>query len=122
MVTTLSGGELQRAVIGRALAQQTPVLLLDEPTTALDVGRQQEVLELVDQLRSERELTVLSAMHDLTIAGQVTDRLVLVAEGRVALEGPPRHVLTAEAIGEHYGASVRVIDEAAGPVVIPLRS
>ncbi|MBV8386601.1 MAG: ABC transporter ATP-binding protein, partial [Acidimicrobiia bacterium] len=67
---TLSGGELQRVMLARALAQDAPVLLLDEPTTALDVGHQQEVLELVDELRMSRGLTVLSTMHDLTLAGQ----------------------------------------------------
>ncbi len=121
-VSTLSGGELQRAVIGRALAQETPVLLLDEPTTGLDIGRQQEVMELVDELRRERWLTVLSALHDLTIAGQFPDSLVLVSAGRVAATGTAREVLTEGAIEEHYRASVRVIDDERGVVVIPLRS
>ena len=67
----LSGGERRRAVIGRALAQQAPILLLDEPTTALDVGRQQEVLDLIDDLRTQDGLTVLAAMHDLTLGGAV---------------------------------------------------
>ena len=78
---TLSGGERRRAVIGRALAQQAPILLLDEPTTALDVGRQQEVLDLVDELRRQDGLTVLAAMHDLTLAGQYADELALLVEG-----------------------------------------
>jgi iron complex transport system ATP-binding protein len=122
-VATLSGGELQRAVIARALAQETPILLLDEPTTALDIGRQQEVMELVDHLRHQRELTVLSAMHDLTIAGQFTDRLVLVSGGRVVAEGPATEVLTPAMIADHYGAAARVVkDGTGGVVVIPLRS
>ena len=70
-LATLSGGELQRLVLARALAQQAPVLLLDEPTSALDLGRRVEALELVDDLRRERGLTVLSALHDLTLAGPV---------------------------------------------------
>ena len=70
-MATLSGGELQRLVLARALAQEAPVLLLDEPTSALDLGRRVEALELVDTLRQERGLTVLSAMHDLTLAGPV---------------------------------------------------
>ena len=72
---SLSGGEAQRAVLGRALAQQAPLLLLDEPTAALDIGHGQRVLELVDELRDERRLTVVSAMHDLTLAGEFSDRL-----------------------------------------------
>ena len=121
-VASLSGGELQRAVVARALAQQTPVLLLDEPTTALDVGKQQEVMELIDRLRRERGLTVLSAMHDLTIAGQFTDRLVMMAAGRIVAEGSAATVLTPELIGVHYGAAVRVTEEPeGGVVVIPVR-
>lgn len=121
-VASLSGGELQRVVIARALAQETPVLLLDEPTTALDIGRQHEVLELIDELRRQRGLTVLSAMHDLTVAGQFADRLVMVADGRVVAEGTASDVLTAERIHRHYGASVRVeTDDGGGVVVIPVR-
>jgi iron complex transport system ATP-binding protein len=78
---TLSGGELQRMVLARALAQEAPVLLLDEPTSALDLGRRVEALELVDELRRERSLTVLSAVHDLTLAGQFADRLLLLGSG-----------------------------------------
>ena len=79
---TLSGGERQRVVLGRALAQDAPVLLLDEPTSALDVGHQQQVLELVEELRHHRGLTVVAAMHDLTLAGQFSDRLLLMSNGR----------------------------------------
>ena len=119
---SLSGGEVQRAVLGRALAQQSPVLLLDEPTAALDVGHQQQVLELIDDLRRERELTVVSAMHDLSLAGQFPERLVLLSDGRAVAEGQPRAVLTEGTIREHYGASVRVIEGAEGRVlVLPTR-
>jgi len=122
-VTTLSGGELQRVVIARALAQETPVLLLDEPTTGLDIGSQQEVMELIDRIRNERELTVLSAMHDLTIAGQFTDRLLLLADGRLVADGLATDVLTPETIRTHYGAEVNVVeDDGGGVVVIPVRS
>jgi iron complex transport system ATP-binding protein len=119
---SLSGGEGQRVVLARALAQQAPVLLLDEPTAALDVGHQQQVLELVDGLRAERGLTVVSAMHDLTLAGQFADRLVLLSRGRAVADGPPETVLTEDLIGEHYGAKVRVLDEGGGRVaVVPTR-
>ena len=74
-----SGGERQRAVLARALAQEAPLLLLDEPTSALDTGRQQEALELIDVLRLDAGLTVVAAMHDLTLAGHYADRLLLLA-------------------------------------------
>jgi len=120
---SLSGGERQRAVLARALAQQAPVLLLDEPTTGLDVGHQQQVMELVDTLRRDLELTVVSAMHDLTLAGQFADQLVLLDRGRVAAAGPPRAVLTEEVIARHYHASVRVLeDPGGGTVVVPVRA
>jgi iron complex transport system ATP-binding protein len=119
---SLSGGERQRAVLARALAQQAPVLLLDEPTTGLDVGHQQQVLELVDTLRRDLGLTVVSAMHDLTLAGQFADQLVLLDGGRVAAAGPARAVLTEEVIGRHYHASVRVLEDPGGGIlVVPVR-
>ncbi len=121
-VATLSGGELQRVVIARALAQDTPILLLDEPTTGLDIGAQQEVMELIDRLRSQRELTVLSAMHDLNVAGQFTERIVLVSGGRVVADGAPGDVLTPELIDRHYGATVRVERDGGRVVVVPIRA
>jgi iron complex transport system ATP-binding protein len=121
-LATLSGGELQRLVLARALAQQAPVLLLDEPTSALDLGRRVEALELVDALRRERGLTVLSALHDLTLAGQFADRLILLGEGRAVARGKPDEVLTEEALARHFGASVRVIRTDDGDlVVVPQR-
>lgn len=118
----LSGGEARRAALARAIAQETPVLLLDEPTTALDLGRQQEVLDLVAELRAERGLTVLGATHDLTLAGQYADRLVLLAAGRVAGEGPPGAVLTEKLVARHYRARVRVTPVDDVLVVHPARS
>jgi iron complex transport system ATP-binding protein len=119
---TLSGGERQRAVLARALAQDTSILLLDEPTAALDVGRQQQVLEIVDRLRAQQRLTILSAMHDLTLAGQYAERLVLLDGGRVAAAGTAGEVLTPAVISEHYAAEVAVV-EAPGSaiVVVPVR-
>jgi iron complex transport system ATP-binding protein len=119
---SLSGGERQRAVLARAVAQDARLLLLDEPTSALDVGAQQQVLELVASLRADRGLTVLSAMHDLTHAGQYADRLVLMDGGQEVASGAPREVLTEQLVARHYGADVRVIvDEEAGIAVVPLR-
>ncbi len=120
---TLSGGELQRLVLARALAQEAPVLLLDEPTSALDLGRRVDALELVDTLRRERGLTVLSAMHDLTLAGQFADRLVLLGEGSIVGVGKPDEVLTEETLSRHFGTNVRVMRSDDGDlVVVPRRA
>ena len=118
---SLSGGERQRAALARALAQEAPVLLLDEPTSALDVGRQQQVLEIVDRLRTDAGLTVLAAMHDLTLAGQYADRLVLLDGGRVVAAGEAGEVLTRDVISAHYDADVVVVEQGSGLVVVPIR-
>ena len=118
MVGTLSGGERQRAVIARALAQEAPVLLLDEPTAALDIGHQQQALELVDKLRREQGLTVVSAMHDLTLAGLYADRLVLMHQGSCVASGDAKSVLRSETLAEFYGVSARVHHETDGTVVV----
>lgn len=119
----LSGGERQRAAIARALAQQAPVLLIDEPTSSLDIGRQQEVLELIDELRHERELTVIAAMHELTLAGQYADRLALLVGGKLVAVGVPADVLTEPAIADHYRAQVRVLQmNGSGRAVVPVRA
>jgi iron complex transport system ATP-binding protein len=108
-------------VLARALAQEAPILLLDEPTSALDLGRQQDALELLDELRRDSELTVLSAMHDLSLAGQYADRLLLLDRGHVVAEGNPAAVLSEELIAAHYDAKVRVIHENGAVFVLPRR-
>jgi iron complex transport system ATP-binding protein len=119
----LSGGERQRAAIARALAQQAPILLVDEPTSSLDVGRQQEVLELIDELRAEQGLTVIAAMHELTLAGQYADRLALLVGGKLVALGAPAEVLTEPAIATHYHAHVHVLSlNGSGRAVVPVRS
>jgi iron complex transport system ATP-binding protein len=121
-VETLSGGERQRVNLARALAQEPRLLLLDEPTSALDIGHQQDVLELIDHQRRELGLTVVSTMHDLTLAARYGDHLVLLADGRAVADGPPVQVLTGPHLAGHYGASVDVISHDGGPVVVPTRS
>jgi iron complex transport system ATP-binding protein len=115
---TLSGGERQRLVIARALAQEAPIMLLDEPTSALDIGHQQQALELVDSLRREHGFTVVSAMHDLTLAGLYSDRLALLHQGHCVASGPAEQVLKAETLSEFYGVSVTVLHEPDGTVVV----
>ena len=121
-VATLSGGERQRVALARALTQASPFILLDEPTTALDMGYQQEVLELVDRLRRDKRIGVLMTMHDLTVSGLYPDTLVLLDSGHVAARGSAQSVLTEDIIRTTYGADVRVIHDPNGPIVVPVRS
>ena len=118
----LSGGELQRVVLGRAIAQEPQVLLLDEPTSALDIGHQQSVLDLVNTMRVQDDLTVVAAMHDLTLAGHYGRRVVLLHEGRVVADGSPEAVLEPARLAEVYAARVEVLQRDAGPAVLPLRA
>lgn len=118
-VETLSGGERQRAIIGRALAQEAPILLLDEPTTALDLGHQQEVLRLLDRLRRSAKRTIISTMHDLTLAGQFADRLVMLSGGSIVAEGSAVDVLTEQHITDHYRADVEVTRQGDFVLVVP---
>jgi len=120
-VATLSGGERQRVLIARALCQQTHLVLLDEPTTSLDIGHQQDVLELLETLRDGGERTLITTMHDLTLAGQYADRLVLLDRGEVVATGSAAEVLTEANIKGHYGADVSVSAVDGHIVVLPRR-
>jgi len=119
---TLSGGEKQRVVVARALAQEAAIVLLDEPTAALDIGHQQQALDLLDVLRAESGLTLIAAMHDLTMAAQYADRMVLLDRGRVVADGAPPDVLTEASIASYYGASIDVIPVDGRVAVIPRRT
>jgi iron complex transport system ATP-binding protein len=119
---SLSGGERQRVVLARALAQEPQVLLLDEPTSLLDIGHQQHVLELVDHLRRSRGVTVVSTLHDLTSAGQYAAQLVLLHQGRIESAGAAAAVLTEDLIARVYAARVTVSTDPGGhTIVTPLR-
>lgn len=118
---TLSGGEWQRVVLARALVQEPGVLLLDEPTTSLDVGHAQQVFDLVEDLRVERGISVVAAIHDLTMAGQYSDRLLCMDGGTVVADGPPRTVLTEEILVRFSGARVTVVDGPGGEVIVAPR-
>ncbi len=99
----LSGGERQRAWISLALAQETPLLLLDEPTSFLDIGHQLEVLEIVRQLNRDRAMTIILVLHDLNQAARYSDRMVVLKRGRIIADGTPRRVLTPELLAEAFG-------------------
>lgn len=107
-INELSGGERQRVLVARALTQQPRVFLLDEPTAYLDLKHQMELVELLGRLHREERLTVVWVSHDLNLASLVCHRLLLLKEGKVQALGPPREVLTEEAIWEAYGARVMV--------------
>jgi iron complex transport system ATP-binding protein len=104
----LSGGERQRATLARALAQEPRLLLLDEPTSHLDLRHQREVVGLLRRLNRERGLTALLVSHDLNLAGEVADRILLLSGGRVARIGPPAQVLDEAVLEAAYGCPVRV--------------
>jgi iron complex transport system ATP-binding protein len=118
---TLSGGEKQRVVVARALAQEARVVLLDEPTSSLDIGHQQQALELLDSLRADSGLTLVAAMHDLTLAGQFADRMVLLDAGSIVADGSPAEVLTEALVMAHYEADVQVLDVGGRIAVVPSR-
>jgi iron complex transport system ATP-binding protein len=118
---TLSGGERQRAVLARVLAQESGLLLLDEPTTGLDIGHAQALLDLVDRLRREEGATVVSTLHDLTLSAQYASQLLLLDNGKVVAAGRPAEVLTREVIERHYDARVEVLHTADGQLVVAPR-
>ena len=107
-ITELSGGERQRVIIARALAQQPKVLLLDEPTSHLDIGYQQEILDLVKRLSTVEGLTVVAVLHDLNLAAYFCHELVLLHRGRIVACGQPTEVLTADNIEKVYATRVLV--------------
>jgi iron complex transport system ATP-binding protein len=119
LVRTYSGGMRRRLDLGASLVGAPRLLLLDEPTTGLDLGHQIRTLELVDELRRTEGLTVLSTMHDLTLAGRFADRFALLSQGRVVSTGTRKDVLDPAVIAEHFGTSVRVIDGDVGWAVVP---
>ena len=118
-IQELSGGERQRVIIARALAQEAGILLLDEPTAFLDIKHQVEITTLVNRLRSEKDLTVIATSHDLNLAAAFSDRLVLMKEGRLFKEGPPREVIDEAVLSEAYGTPVMVGHLEGGRFVAP---
>ncbi|MDH6464064.1 iron complex transport system ATP-binding protein [Micromonospora sp. A200] len=120
-VDELSGGQRQRVWIAMALAQQTPLLLLDEPTTWLDVAHQIEVLDLCARLHEEQGRTLVAVLHDLHHAARYATHLIAMRDGRVVAEGDPREVVTAELVQEVFGLPCRIVEdpETGTPLVVP---
>ena len=122
LLDRVSGGERQRVLLARALAQEPDLLLLDEPTTHLDLRHQAGIHEVLGELSRSRGTAVLSVLHDLNLAAMYCDRLILLAAGRVLRVGTPSQVLTAEALGAAYRTQVYVgpNDATGSLVVLPL--
>ena len=121
LVDELSGGQRQRVWVAMVLAQQTPVLLLDEPTTFLDITHQYGVLELCETLRRELDRTIVAVLHDLNQAARYASHLIVMKDGGVVAAGPPSEVFTAELITEVYELPCRIVTdpETGTPLVIP---
>ncbi|QBX55690.1 ABC transporter ATP-binding protein [Nocardioides seonyuensis] len=122
VVDELSGGQRQRVWIAMALAQGTDLLLLDEPTTYLDVAHQVEMLDLLAELNARRGTTIVMVLHDLNLSARYADHLVAMREGRIVAEGPPREVVTEDVVRTVFGLENRVIDDPVShtPLVVPV--
>lgn len=120
-VDELSGGQRQRVWTAMVLAQQTPLLLLDEPTTYLDIAHQIEILDLCARLHEEEGRTLVAVLHDLNQAARYATHLIVLCEGRVAASGPPEEIVTAELVETVFGLTCRVIEdpETGTPLVVP---
>lgn len=121
-VDELSGGQRQRVWIAMVLAQDTPVILLDEPTTYLDIAHQIQLLDLCRSLNRESGRTVVAVLHDLNHAFRYADHLIAMRDGRISAAGPPREIVTAELVRSVFDLGCRVIEdpETGAPLVIPL--
>ncbi len=120
-VDELSGGQRQRVWIAMALAQQTPLLLLDEPTTFLDIQHQIDVLDLCAELHETRGRTLVAVLHDLNHAARYATHLIAMRDGEIVAQGPPAEVVTAELVERVFGLRCQVIDdpETGTPLVVP---
>ena len=117
-VSSLSGGQAQRVWIAMALAQGSKVLLLDEPTTYLDVRYQLDILRLVRRLNEEFGMTIVMVLHDINQALHYSDEVVALAYGRIVAQGAPERIVTSELLEQVYGISLRVVDVDGKPFVL----
>ncbi|MEJ2689839.1 MAG: ABC transporter ATP-binding protein, partial [Deltaproteobacteria bacterium] len=118
----LSGGELQRVMIARAICQEPKIILLDEPTTALDPAHQVRIMDLMERFRQEKATTVIMVSHDLNLAAMYADRLLLLKDGKIVVIGSPGEVITPEGVKESYGCELLIDKNPLGgvPRVVPI--
>ncbi|SIR62209.1 ABC transporter ATP-binding protein [Williamsia sterculiae] len=122
LVDELSGGQRQRVWVSMVLAQQTPIILLDEPTTFLDIAHQIDLLDLCAELNTAGGRTLVAVLHDLNHACRYADHIIAMKDGAVVAEGPPRDIITADLVDDVFGLGCRIITdpESGTPLVIPL--
>lgn len=106
LITEISGGERQRVIIAKALAQKSSIILLDEPTSSLDINHQIEILNLLKDLNRDKETTVIAVLHDINLAARYSDRIIFLDHGRVISKGTPSDVITKENINKAYDMEV----------------
>ncbi|MGL4736767.1 MAG: ABC transporter ATP-binding protein [Cellulosilyticaceae bacterium] len=121
-ISTLSGGEAQKVFIGRALVQDTPILLLDEPTSMLDVHNSVELLELIKQIKANRQLTIVMVLHDLNLAFSYCDHMILMEKGKVVLAHDKESVLRNQKLMEVYRNKIQIIDYQDEYYIVPKTS
>jgi iron complex transport system ATP-binding protein len=120
-VKELSGGERQRVMIARAIVQETPVMLMDEPTSNLDIRHQMEVMDTVSRLADEKGLTVIVSVHDLNLAARYCDKIVMLSGGSMKCFGTPADLLKYDIIRDVYGIEVKINMEFDRPYIIPVK-
>lgn len=118
-IDALSGGERQRAVLAMALAQETDVLLLDEPTVHLDPGHQRATLALARGLARSKGIVVAAVLHDLNLAAALAERIVILDRGRIVADGPPQIVLTQRTVEGIFGPGLHVLEDRIPPAILP---
>ena len=120
-INELSGGQQQKVFIARALTQEPDVLLLDEPTSNLDIRHQLEVMDIIKNIVIEKEISAIMAIHDLNLASRYADRIVMMHSGEIFSAGDPESALTPENIESVYGVEVKVSNHDGRPYIVPIR-
>ena len=118
----LSGGQQQKVLIARALAQEPDILLLDEPTSNLDIRHQLEVMEIIKKLVVEKGISAIMAVHDLNLASRFADKVIMMNGGSIVSAGDPPSVLSPKNIASVYGVEVEVVNRKGAPFIVPIRS
>ena len=120
LLSELSGGERQRVMLARALVQQPDILLLDEPTSSLDIKHQLEFMEILRQIARERQCTIIIVMHDLQLVARYSNQIILMHQGTIYKNGSPTAVMQTEHIEQVYGVSVKIVEDPFGIGLIPM--